>query len=32
MEPVAPVEDPPPGRGNDGEPPPVIAGTANRTP
>ncbi|MGZ8264732.1 MAG: hypothetical protein ACXW2I_10985, partial [Burkholderiales bacterium] len=28
MEPVAPVEDPPPGRGSDGEPPPVIAGTA----
>ena len=25
MEPVAPVEDPPPGRGADGEPPPIIA-------
>ena len=25
MEPVVPVEDPPPGRGADGEPPPIIA-------
>jgi hypothetical protein len=25
MEPVVPREDPPPGRGADGEPPPVIA-------
>jgi hypothetical protein len=27
MEPVVPVQDPPPGRGADGEPPPVIAGS-----
>jgi hypothetical protein len=25
MEPIVPQEDPPPGRGSDGEPPPVIA-------
>ena len=25
MDPVVPVQDPPPGRGADGEPPPVIA-------
>jgi hypothetical protein len=25
MDPVVPVEEPPPGRGTDGEPPPVIA-------
>jgi len=25
MEPVVPQQDPPPGRGADGEPPPVIA-------
>ena len=25
MEPVVPQEDPPPGRGADGEPPPIIA-------